>query len=456
MNVLQRLQHPMRPRQFVHRRVVEPFQEFMALEAASGIVIVAAAIAALIWANSPWDQEYFELWAEHVHLDFNLFTIDESIGHLVNDGLMVIFFFVVGLEIKREVVHGQLSTPKSASLPIIAAVGGMAVPGLIYLAFNTGGDAAKGWAIPVATDIAFAVGVLSLLGNRVPLSLKIFLLALAIADDLGGILVIAIFYTESISVEALFYAGLVLVVINLFRLYGVRTLNVYIFLGALMWVAVLKSGIHATIAGVVLALFTPARSYYDAAEYSPTARGLLDALDNAPPVEFDAQQTLLEEMEDLSRGSEAPLDRLEHMLAPWVSFLIVPIFALANAGVRVTGESVSDAAGAGVSWGIVLGLVVGKPVGIVLFTFLAVRLGLSNRPYGVTWLQVTGVGLLGGVGFTVALFITELAFESEVLINDAKMGILVGSIIAATVGYLFLRVTPSHPDHVAASRPNRH
>ncbi|MCA9821723.1 MAG: Na+/H+ antiporter NhaA [Dehalococcoidia bacterium] len=443
MSFLERLRHPFQPRQFVRRNVVEPFQEFMALEAASGIVIVAAAFIALIWANSPWDEQYFELWNEHVHLDFNLFTINESLGHLVNDGLMAIFFFVVGLEIKREVVHGQLSTPKSASLPVIAALGGMAVPGLIYLMFNPGGDAAKGWAIPVATDIAFAVGVLSLVGNRVPLSLKIFLLALAIADDLGGIFVIAAFYTDEISLEALMYAGIILLIINGFRLYGVRTLNVYVFFGALMWVAVLKSGIHATIAGVVLALFTPASSYYDPNRFRVTARGLLGDPDTD---DHDARQSLFEEMEDLSRGSEAPLDRLEHMLAPWVSFLIVPIFALANAGVVITGESVSDAVGAGVSWGIVLGLVIGKPVGIFTFTYLAVRLGLANRPHGVTWLQVFGVGLLGGVGFTVALFITELAFESQVLINDAKMGILAGSIVAAVIGYLFLRLTPAHPD----------
>ncbi len=444
MSFLQRFQHPLQPRQFVHRRVVAPFQEFMNLEASSGIAIVAAAILALVWANSPWKDEYFDLWEAGLHFDFNLFRIDQSVGHLVNDGLMAIFFFVVGLEIKREMVHGHLSSVKSASLPVIAAAGGMLVPGLIYLAFNNTGDAHRGWAIPVATDIAFAVGVLSLLGKRVPFSLKVFLLALAIADDLGGIFVIAVFYTEQISFEALAYAGLILLVINLFRIYGVRSLNVYFFLGALMWVAVFKSGIHATIAGVVLAFFTPARSFYDPDDYNRTARGLLDDAASADS-NFDSRQALLEEMEDLSRGSEAPLDRLEHILAPWVSFLIVPIFALANAGVVVTGESVSDAVGSGVSWGIVLGLIIGKPIGIFVFTILAVRLGLANKPHGVSWLQLFGVGILGGVGFTVALFITELAFDSEVLTADAKMGILAGSLVAAVVGYLFLRLVPAGP-----------
>ena len=459
MNPLDRMLHPFRPRQFVQRQIVSPIQSFMALETASGIVIVVAALAALVWANSPWDQEYFDLWHAHVHLDFNLFEIEETLGHLVNDGLMVIFFFVVGLEIKREVVHGELSSPKSAALPVIAAAGGMAVPALVYLAFNSSGDASKGWAIPVATDIAFAVGVLALVGNRVPFSLKVFLLALAIADDLGGIIVIAAFYTEQISVEALLWAGAVLVAINLFRLYGIRTLNVYVFLGALLWVAVLKSGIHATVAGVVLALMTPSRSYYDTAKFGDTARGLLARLTATEADEtssYDERETVLEQMEDLSRGSEPPLDRLEHILSPWVSYLIVPIFALANAGVVVTGESVSDAAGAGVTWGIILGLFVGKPVGITLAAWLAIRTGVANRPHGVTWPQIFGVGMLGGIGFTVALFITELSFDSELLTNDAKMGILAGSFIAAIVGFIFLRVVPGSPPEPGRSRSSRH
>jgi NhaA family Na+:H+ antiporter len=461
MNPLNVLLRPLRPRRFVQRRVVSPIQSFMALETSAGIVIVAAAIVALIWANSPWDQEYVDFWHAHLHFDFNLFVIDETLGHLVNDGLMVIFFFVVGLEIKREMVHGELSSPKSAALPVIAAAGGMAVPALIYLAFNTGGEASKGWAIPVATDIAFAVGVLTLVGNRVPFSLKVFLLALAIADDLGGILVIAVFYTDEISVEALLWAAAILVTINMVRIYGVRTLNVYVVLGALLWVAVLKSGIHATIAGVVLAMFTPSRSYYDQSQFTEQALILLRRLprenqEGETGPDYDVRETTLEELEDLARGSEPPLDRLEHILSPWVSYLIVPIFALANAGVVVTGESVSDAAGAGVTWGVMLGLVVGKPIGILLATYLAVRTGLANKPPAVSWLQIVGVGLLGGVGFTVALFITELSFESEVLINDAKMGILAGSLIAAVIGFAFLRLVPASPRAEAPASPGRH
>jgi NhaA family Na+:H+ antiporter len=458
MNPLDRMLHPFRPRQFVQRQIVSPVQSFMALETASGIVIVAAALLALIWANSPWDQQYFDLWAAHLHLDFNLFEIDETLGHLVNDGLMVIFFFVVGLEIKREVVHGELSSPKSAALPVIAAIGGMTVPALVYLAFNSGGDASSGWAIPVATDIAFAVGVLALVGNRVPFSLKVFLLALAIADDLGGIIVIAVFYTEAISIEALLWAAAILVAINMFRVYGIRTLNVYIALGALLWVAVLKSGIHATVAGVVLAIMTPSRAYYDPSQFTEQALVLLRRLprDDAPDGDdYDARETVLEELEDLSRGSEAPLDRLEHMLSPWVSYLIVPIFALANAGVVVTGQSVGDAAGSGVTWGVILGLFIGKPVGITLATWLAVRTGIANKPQGVSWLQIVGVGILGGVGFTVALFITELSFDSEVLINDAKMGILAGSFVAAIAGFAFLRIVPGSAPEPGTSGQRR-
>lgn len=418
----------------------------MALETASGIVIVAAAVIALIWANSPWDQQYFDLWATHVNLDFNMLEIEETLGELINDGLMVIFFFVVGLEIKREIHHGELSSPKSAAMPVIAAAGGMAMPALIYLIFNAGGDATHGWAIPVATDIAFAVGVLALVGNRVPFSLKVFLLALAIADDLGGIVVIAVFYTEKISFEALGWVVVILLVINMFRIYGVRTLNVYVVCGALLWVAMLKSGIHATIAGVLLAIFTPASSYYEPEGFERNARTLLDRLPaGTGQAAEDQRQAILSEMEQLSRDSESPLDRLEHVLNPWVSFVIVPIFALANAGVVITGESISDAMGSSVTWGVMLGLILGKPLGIMIASWLAVRFGIATMPSGIVWRQMLGVALLGGVGFTVALFITELAFDSEVLINDAKMGILSGSFVAAIIGYLFLMLQPAKP-----------
>lgn len=447
-----------RPGQRPIDTIIRPFQEFAHTAASGGVLLLAFTVVALIWANSPWSHSYHELWHTPVTAGFGGHVLSKPLELWINDGLMAIFFFVVGLEIKREVVHGELSSPKSAALPVIAAIGGMTVPALVYLAFNSGGDASSGWAIPVATDIAFAVGVLALVGNRVPFSLKVFLLALAIADDLGGIIVIAVFYTEAISIEALLWAAAILVAINMFRVYGIRTLNVYIALGALLWVAVLKSGIHATVAGVVLAIMTPSRAYYDPSQFTEQALVLLRRLprDDAPDGDdYDARETVLEELEDLSRGSEAPLDRLEHMLSPWVSYLIVPIFALANAGVVVTGQSVGDAAGSGVTWGVILGLFIGKPVGITLATWLAVRTGIANKPQGVSWLQIVGVGILGGVGFTVALFITELSFDSEVLINDAKMGILAGSFVAAIAGFAFLRIVPGSAPEPGTSGQRR-
>jgi NhaA family Na+:H+ antiporter len=425
----------------VRERLVMPVQAFMHTETAGGIVIVVAAIAALIWANSPWDEAYFDLWHAELGFDVNLFHVEHHLGDWVNDGLMVIFFFVVGLEIKRELVHGELASPRRAALPVIAALGGMAVPALIFLAFNAGGEGKDGWAIPVATDIAFAVGVLALLGPRVPFSLKVFLLALAIADDLGGILIIAAFYTDQISVEALLWAGTVLLLVLFARSWGIRTFNVYVFLGVLFWVAVLQSGIHATISGVILAMLTPAGPSYTGEEFERSAPGLFERWREAiRQRDHDQQENILSALEDVTRNTESPLDRLERQLHPWVSYIIVPIFALANAGVAVTADSVNDAVGSAVTWGIALGLFVGKPVGILTATWLAERSGIASRPAGVTWHQVLGVGLLGGVGFTVALFITTLSFDSEVLTADAKMGILLGSITAAIVGYTYLRL----------------
>jgi len=443
----------------VRERLVAPVQSFMHTETAGGIVIVVAAIIALIWANSPWDEAYFDLWHAELGFDANLFHVEHHLGDWVNDGLMVIFFFVVGLEIKRELVHGELASPRRAALPVIAALGGMTVPALIFVAFNAGGEGQDGWAIPVATDIAFAVGVLALLGPRVPFSLRVFLLALAIADDLGGILIIAAFYTEQISVEALMWAGVVLFLILFARSWGIRTFNVYVFLGVLLWVAVLESGIHATIAGVILAMLTPAGPYYKNEDFDRSAPGLIERWRGAVSrSDHDQQQNILSALEDVTRHTESPLDRLERQLHPWVSYIIVPIFALANAGVVVTGESVSDAAGSAVTWGVALGLFVGKPIGIFLATWLAERSGVASRPAGVTWNQVLGAGLLGGVGFTVSLFITTLSFDSPVLTDDAKMGILLGSITAAIVGYVYLRLltSRSHPVQAVAQAGSSH
>jgi len=362
----------------------------------------------------------------------------------------VLFFFVVGLEIKRELVSGELSSPRRAILPAAAALGGMLGPALIYTAFNAGSETAHGWGIPMATDIAFAVGVLTLLGRRVPAPLKVFLLALAVADDLGGIIVIAVFYTESLSFEALGWAALVLLVILVINRGGVVAIAPYFFLGVLFWAAMLKSGIHATIAGVILAMLTPSRPYYTDEDFDATLERLQTeyALARADGSHARMQQALAQ-IEDLVSGMESPLDRLEHRLAPWTAFVVVPIFALANAGVAVSGEMLRSAASSPVTLGVALGLVLGKPVGIFLTSWVCVRLGLAQLPANTSFRQVLGAGMIAGIGFTVALFIAGLSFENPAHLDEAKIGILAASLIAGLLGsaYLLLLPAPKSADH---------
>ena len=426
---------------------VGPAQAFVRTEASGGIVLLAATLLALLWANSPWDDRYFDLWNARLSLDVSLFRIDEDLLHLVNDGLMAIFFFVVGLEIKRELLHGELASPRKAALPVAAAVGGMVAPALIYSVFNAGGDGAKGWGIPMATDIAFALGVLALLGRRVPFSLKVFVLALAIVDDLGSIGVIAVFYTETISWEAAAWALVVLAVIFVANRAGLRSVDVYVALGIVFWVAVLKSGVHATIAGVLLAALTPAKPYFEDASFEPGAEELLERLRGGAGRDDEAssRQETLVEFERLSRESAAPLDRLERMLHPWVSYLIVPVFALANAGIPLSGGAIRDAATSDVGLGVAAGLVIGKPLGIVLMTWLVVRLGWAELPKNVRIPHILGAGLLAGIGFTVSLFIAGLAFDDAALTADAKLGILGASLIAGICGFVYLWLLPGEP-----------
>jgi NhaA family Na+:H+ antiporter len=386
-------------------RLVRPFEAFFRLEAASGIVLLVAAAAAIIWANSPWGSSYFHLWELRVRLGLGDLALAKTLHHWINDGLMAVFFFVVGLEIKREVMVGELAVPRRAALAVAAAVGGMVVPALLYALLNRGGAGAAGWGIPMATDIAFALGVLALLGSRVPLGLKVFLTAVAIVDDLGAVLVIALFYTAELSIPALgAAAGLLLALIIVNRM-GVRAITPYLVIGALVWLAVLKSGIHATVAGVLVAMTIPASAGPD-----------------APP------------------GKEAPLETLEHQLHAWVGYLFMPIFALANAGVSV-GGSVGAAVTNPVFLGIVAGLIVGKQVGVTLFAWLAVRTGLASLPADVSWRQIYGAGWLAGIGFTMSLFIAGLAFDDEALLSVAKLGILTASVVAGVVGWLLLRST---------------
>lgn len=429
---------------FIPQRFVRPVRRFMDYEAASGVIMLVAAVAAIIWANSA----YYETYDAFLHTNFTLelggFHLEESVEHLINDGLMAIFFFVVGLEIKRELVLGELRDPRAAALPLFAAIGGMVVPALIFVAFNTGDpEALRGWAVPMATDIAFSLGVLSLLGRRVPAGAKLFLLALAIVDDIGGILVIAVFFTDDLSFGylGLGLGGLALIWIS--TKVGIRSEVLYIPVALAVWYFFLESGVHATIAGVLLGFLTPARPMYGVREFDSKARRILDAY---PPVadtpeqreHADHEATLLS---FISRESVAPLNRWEHALTPWVSFVIVPVFALANAGVRFEG-SIVTALVSPVALGVGLGLVVGKTFGIGLFTWLAVRLRLGRFPAGATWGHMLGTAATAGIGFTVALFITALAFTDPVLTADAKVGIFAGSIVAGIIGaalFLFAR-----------------
>ncbi len=385
-------------------RLVRPLQEFLATETAGGALLLVAAAAALAWSNAPFGDTYFDFWSARLTIDLRAIAIDETLASWVNDALMAVFFFVVGLEIKRELTRGELAEPRKAALPVIAAAGGMLVPAAIFLAINAGGDGQRGWGIPMATDIAFAVGVLSLAGARVPLSLKVFLLALAIVDDLGAIAVIALFYTDDLGLW--WFAGAIALFVMTYLLVrlGVRHIFVFAGIAIVTWVAVHESNIHATIAGVMMGLLIPSG----------------DAGDN-PPV----------------------LTRLEHILHPWTSFVIVPIFALANAGIVLDGGAVRDAATSPVSLGVALGLMLGKPIGIVLFGFTAVKLGVASLPDGVRWPQMVAVGLVAGIGFTVSLFIAPLAFGDAGLVGEAKIGILAGSTLIGVAGLVMLRVLPA-------------
>jgi NhaA family Na+:H+ antiporter len=405
-------------------RLIRPLPDFLYTEAAGGVVLVVAIGTALVWANA-FPVSYRELWS-------TVFTVGVPDHHLsltlrewVNDGLMAVFFFVVGLEIKRELVEGELREPRKAALPAIAALGGMVVPALVYVAFNAGGAGGDGWGIPMATDIAIAVGLLSLLGARVAPSLKLFLLALAIVDDIGAIVVIALFYSHGFdTASALASVGVVLLMLVM-RALGVRSILPYIVLGVCVWVLVHDSGVHATIAGVVLGLLAPTRPFRhpDMVE--------ADKLADVSRVET-AYETVV-----LARESVSVVEWLEYRLHPLSSYVIVPVFALANAGVVISADSIEHAAGSSVSQGIVVGLVVGKLVGISAFTWLAVRLRVGSRPDGTTWPQILGVAALGGIGFTVSLFVAGLAFpgaSGALLRRDAQLGILGASAVAALLG----------------------
>ena len=424
-------------------RLMKPIQHFIHTETSGGILLLIATVAALIWANSPWGAAYAHLWQIPFRVGAGDFVIDKALILWINDGLMAIFFFVVGLEIKREIQMGELSSLKQASLPIAAAIGGMVIPAAFYMLVNAGGEGAGGWGIPMATDIAFALGVLALLGNRVPLSIKIFLTALAIVDDMGAVLVIALFYTAQISWGSLAIGALFLVALLIINRLGVRAVLPYLLLGVGLWVAFLKSGVHATIAGVLLAMTIPGRPRIDAVQFETRIGELLSLFRLGTPKPADAalseeQQVAVHEMGQACLRVESPMHRLEHGLHPWVMFLIIPVFALANAGVQISGGNISETLFHPVSLGIILGLFAGKQLGITLFSWLAVRLGLAEMPEGVTWRHIYGTACLGGIGFTMSLFIANLGFPDSALLDVSKIGILVASLISGILGWIIL------------------
>ncbi len=437
-------------------RFVRPFVRFTEIAASSGIVLLVAAVVALIWANGPFGDSYDRFWHTHFELSIGGLHFSESLKHVVNDGLMAIFFFVVGLEIKRELVVGDLKDRKHAALPAIAALGGMIVPALIFVAFvaGTGGEATRGWGIPMATDIAFSIGVISLLGSRVSAGAKLFLLALAIADDIGAIAVIAIFYTTDLSLGYLAAAigGLGLVYVA--QRVGIRALGFYWVLGIGVWFLVFESGVHATLAGVALGLLTPVGAWYSDAEYFQRSRWILNRydLESATPRARERVDSSALTLAAVARESVSPLDRLERSLHPWSAFAVVPIFALANAGVRVVDVDFVAVASSAVSLGVGVGLVVGKLAGISLFTWIAVRTGIGKLPKRTGWRDIFGLAAIAGIGFTVSLFITELAFESEILVSQAKIGIFIGSGLAGVIGYSILRSAKTPEEKIEEGR----
>lgn len=435
---------------FVPRTMVQPLQRVLQHEASGGLIMLAAAVVAIVWANSPWSQSYADFWSTPLRVELGeLVHLDHlTLQTWVNDALMAVFFLLVGVEIKREAVHGDLRDLRSVTLPIVAALGGMIVPAAIYAALTSGQAGAEGWGIPMATDIAFAVGVVSLLGARVPLAARVFLLTLAVADDIGAIVVIAVFYTGDLAFGWLALAAGSLAVIFAMRRSDVQALAPYLAVGALAWLALLESGVHATLAGVALGLLTPAWPLHSPRRYPADVRRLVSRIERSyydrvlTQEEFEENEHLIAEVARLSVTSTSPLARLERALSPWVAYVIVPTFALANAGVALSADTLGDLVANPVTLGVGLGLVVGKTVGVFAATLVAVKLGIGRLPTGTSWRHLFGLALCAGIGFTVALFVTSISLTDPALAGAAKVGILAGSLLAGTLGYFFLRTVP--------------
>ena len=431
-------------------RIFAPVEQFLAIEASSGIVLMLSAGLALAWANSPWRATYEGLWHVLIGARLGNFVFERDLHFWINDGLMTVFFFLVGLEIRREIHAGELSEIRRAALPLAAALGGMLAPALIYLALNTGRTSVNGWAVPMATDIAFAVGVLALLGKRVAPALRILLLALAVIDDVGAIVIIALFYSADLSALGFAVLGLGMLLILLMQLLGVRSSAAYIVPGMTVWAGAYIGGIHPTLAGVIVGFMTPVKAWYGAERFLDQLEAKVRSLRSSGVPDQQELLPHLDRLQVANREAVSPVERLQHLLHGWVAFGIMPLFAFANAGVPLGEVSIRGDA-LWVFLGVTIGLTVGKPIGILALSWLAARSGVAALPSGVQWSHVSVVGIVGGIGFTMAIFIAQLAFPAGPLLETAKLAILCGSGLAAILsffaGHRFLK--PGQREHTA-------
>jgi len=423
-------------------QLLKPVHKFIHQEFTGGIVLFLAVIAALLWVNSPYGTSYHEVWDTEVAAGVAKWAFRQPLHVWINDGLMALFFFVIGLELKREFIAGELSTAKKAALPMIAALGGMIVPALIYIAFNHGSASSTGWGIPMATDIAFALGLLSLAGKHIPASVKVFLSALAVADDLGAVLVIAVFYTGSIAWGPLLLGLALLCVLWAGNKIGIRKNAFYLIAGIVIWYCFLLSGVHATIAGVLVACMIPARTKINEEEYVASMKKYTGDFERTVPqngsLTTAEQHLTIDRIKKLCLDAETPLQKIETILHPWVAFVIMPLFALANSGIHIDAHFFTSLTSP-ICMGVIAGLIIGKFAGICSFVWLSVKFKWTEFPAGTTWRHIAGVAFLAGIGFTMSLFITSLAFNDPEMINNAKSGILTASFIAGILGISILR-----------------
>lgn len=434
------------------QKIATPFEHFIHAQTTTGLILMFMTVVALILANSPFAEIYLHFFHTNIDVSVASWGISKSIHHWINDGLMAIFFFIIGLEIKREILVGELSNIKVAILPILAAIGGMVLPALIYLSINYYGEGADGWGIPMATDIAFAISALVLLGNRVSTPLVTFLVALAIVDDLGAVIVIAMFYTEEIHMLPLALAGITFLILIAFNRFGIHAVLPYFIVGAVMWLFMLESGVHATIAGVIAAMAIPSKPKYTPVDFTAHTKNLLLEYDNYPVTTdhmmHENQKAILQNLKDKIDSVNSPAARLEHDLHLPVSLIVIPLFALANAGISIDFSSIGDTILQPVSLGIVLGLIIGKVLGIAGVAWLAIKLGIAKLPHQSNMSQIFGVAFLGGIGFTMSIFVADLAFlGDDALIFQAKVGILAASLFAGLFGFLWLRFIAKQADY---------